>query len=166
MSIPETPGTKPSTSMLDFHGFLLYPSQSSGLRKVVRMSRILPPPPVFLWVACTGLVLAHCDSIGTREGPLPDRPPDRMEQARHWYESALPELQDQRRLDKFSNAEILAAMVAKYPPDWTQSVMLMMEGGVTRITTVLGPEQPSTTHSHDSLLAAIRTISVDVSPSK
>ena len=56
---------------------------------------------------------------------------------------------------------VLAAMAEKYPPDWSQSVTIPSDSGITHVTTLLGPGQPATTHSHDTL-AAVRTISVDV----
>ena len=57
---------------------------------------------------------------------------------RQWYDDALERTQ-KARIGKFSNAEILEAMVEKYPPDWSKAVSMPIPGnsGATRITTVL-----------------------------
>ena len=77
-----------------------------------------------------------------------------------WYEEAIVRVQAEQ-LGKVNNAAILAAMVAKYPPDWDQAISVPIDSGITRVMTVLGPDQPASVYSPDTL-DAVRTIAVDV----
>ncbi len=104
---------------------------------------------------------AACDSIQISIDPLPPGA-SKVAQVEAWYDKAFIQTQE-RALGKFNNAEVLEAMVAKYPPDWSQAVTLGLGDGITRVTTVLGPGQPATTHSPGEL-GAVRTISVDINP--
>ena len=117
--------------------------------------------PAFL-IAFGLLALARCDSGFVPEPASTESDP--VEHVRRWYEEAIARTQEER-LGKFSNAEIMAAMVAKYPPDWSQAVSIShpSQDDITRVTTLLGPGQPTTTHSH-AALGVVRTISVDVNP--
>jgi len=119
----------------------------------IRASYLLLPFLVFYGVSCDNFV-PNADS--------PPSPDPRHALVEAWYNESISQLQS-ARYGKWENAEILAAMVNKYPPDWTQSFSMPLGEGITRVITILGAEQSATTHSH-AALAAIRTISVDVNP--
>ena len=107
------------------------------------------------------LCVVSCDSLsGDPEPALPPAGDSKTALAQAWYEEAL--VRTQTRMGKQEHPAVLAAMVKQYPPDWSQAVSLPIGSGITRVTTVLGPQQPATTRSHTTL-AAVRTISVDVS---
>lgn len=99
-------------------------------------------------------------SIWISSHPLPPGA-SKVAQVKDWYEGALVQTQE-RSLGKFHNAEVLEAMAAKVLPDWSQAVTVGLGDGVTCVTTVLGPGQPSTTHSHGEL-GAVRAVDISTS---
>ena len=112
------------------------------------------------------LVFAGCDSLHMAEIPVGSGEYELIAEARRWYEEALTTRQEERRVEKFSNAEILEAMVAAYPPDWTQAVTLSVpdNDALVRVATILGAEQPEASVQSDSI-DIVRTISLDLNSS-
>ena len=99
-----------------------------------------------------------CDSFTAELEPWEQRGAEGSKVAlvRAWYEDAIVRVQE-TQLGKVSNAAVLAAMVAKYPPDWDQAISIPSDSGITRVTTLIGPDQPASTFSPDTL-SAVRTI--------
>ncbi len=90
------------------------------------------------------LCVVSCDSLsGDPEPALPPAGDSKTALAQAWYEEAL--VRTQTRMGKQEHPAVLAAMVKQYPPDWSQAVSLPIGSGITRVTTVLGPQRPATT---------------------
>ena len=56
---------------------------------------------------------------------------------------------------------VLAEMVRQYPPEWDQAVVWPNGSGGFYAATILGPDKPATSFSHDSI-AVVRTLVADL----
>ena len=106
------------------------------------------------------LLWGRCDSSFV---PDPGPAPDLIQSLQVWYEAALLRYQEElaaagvaKTGDEIPVA-VLAALVRAYPPDWSQAVAWRDSNGGAHVATLLGPERPAVSFSHDGL-AVVRTL--------